>query len=152
MATITLTLSAPIAAYGTTPRLQHRLTDDRPGRNTVIGLLRCALGLHRDEPSPDLDLLDIQVESASHANRFRDFHTIRGAVTYEGKPGRNAITTRHYLAESYTTVVIEGPEDVVGIVEASLREPYWQLYLGRRCCVPDRPVLTHDRLEVAETQ
>ena len=138
---LTLTFSAPIAAYSTAPRLQHRLTDDRPSRTAILGLLRCAMGIPRDVPSPDLDALTITVQDASYAERSRDFHTIRNAITYDGSPGRNAITTRHYLTESCATVNIQGPAPILNRIQAALAKPYWQLYLGRRSCVPDRPVL-----------
>ena len=138
---IQLTLSAPIAAYGIGTRVQHRLTQDAPTRSAVLGLLRCALGVPRFQPCPELDALTITVDSATHADTVRDFQTVRNAVDYNNSPGRNIITTRHYLLEAGATVTIDGPPDTLERITEALRRPHWQLYLGRRSCVPDRPIL-----------
>lgn len=145
---LTLTLSGPLAAYGDGPRLQHRLTGPAPTRSAVIGLLRCALGIARDQASPELDQLSVTVTQATSTGRESDFHTVRDAVTYDGKTGRNIITTRHYLVESSATVTIDGPG--LEALATALARPRWQLYLGRRCCVPDRPVLAHSGTGSAE--
>lgn len=147
---LTLTLSGPLAAYGDSPRLQHRLTGPAPTRSAVIGLLRCALGIPRDQSSPELDQLNIAVEEARSTGQEADFHTVRDAVTYDGNLGRNIITTRHYLVESSATVTIDGPG--LDALASALARPQWQLYLGRRCCVPDRPVLSHTWTGCAESR
>jgi CRISPR-associated Cas5-like protein len=147
---LTLTLSGPFAAYSTAPRLQHRLTGDEPTRTAILGMLRCALGVPRFEPCPDLDGITVTIDQATHAERLRDFQTLRDAVTYDGKPGRNLITTRHYLTEFAATVTLDGPQTTLERIAHALSQPQWQLYLGRRCCVPDAPLLTHSLWKTAE--
>lgn len=136
-----LTLSAPIASYGVGPRVQHRMTEDRPTRSAILGMLRCALGVPRFQPCPDLDALTITIGEAHHTDTLRDFHTLRNAVDYNGAPGRDIITTRHYLTESASTVTIDGTPETLERITEALRRPRWQLYLGRRSCVPDKPIL-----------
>lgn len=148
METIRLTLSAPIASYASTPRLQHRLTDVEPTPTAIQGLIRCALGLRRGEPGPDVQ---VRVVESSHAGQMRDFQTIRGAATYSGLSGRAAITTRHYLTEACSVVEVSGKTDVIQQIANALECPRWQLYLGRRSCVCDRPVI-HRPSKIAETQ
>ena len=151
MTMLTLFLSGPLAAYSSAPRLQHRLTGDEPTRTAILGMLRCALGVPRFAPCPELDDITVTVDSATHGNRLQDFQTLRGAVTYDGKPDRNIITTRHYLTEFAATVTLDGPQDTLGRIATALARPQWQLYLGRRCCVPDSPLLTHSLWKTTET-
>lgn len=138
---ITLTLSAPLASYGVGPRVQHRVTATAPTRSAVLGMIRCALGIPRFEPCPAIDAVTVTVTQASYVDTVRDFQTVRDAVDYNGAPGRNVITTRHSLTEFSATVTIDGPSETLEHIAAALQAPRWQLYLGRRCHVPDRPIL-----------
>lgn len=138
-----LTLSGPIAAYNTTLKTNYRLTGEQATLSAVYGLIRCALGLKRGEPNPEISA---RILSSQHQDKFIDFQTVREAVRYNGGGGRNAVTYRYYLSESHSEVEVTGADVVIEEIRAALDYPKWQLYLGRRNCVPDRPILTGERL------
>ena len=140
MPKLVLRLAGPMAAYGTGPRLQQRLTEDAPTESAIRGMLRAALGIRRGEPAPALDGLQVEVGETTHGGILEDFHTIRDAVTYDGAPGRNAITTRHYLSDFSSTVTLRGDLQQIRAIAKALARPKFQLYLGRRNCVPTGPI------------
>jgi CRISPR system Cascade subunit CasD len=129
-----------MAAYGTGPRLQQRLTEEAPTESAIRGMLCAALGIRRGEPAPALDGLQVEVVESRHDGILEDFHTIRDAVTYDGAPGRNAITTRHYLSDFSSTVTLRGDLQQIRAIAKALARPKFQLYLGRRSCVPSGPI------------
>jgi CRISPR system Cascade subunit CasD len=129
-----------MAAYGTGPRLQQRLTEEAPTESAIRGMLCAALGIPRGEPAPALDGLQVEVGETTHSGILEDFHTIRDAVTYDGAPGRNAITTRHYLSDFSSTVTLRGDLQQIRAIAKALARPKFQLYLGRRNCVPTGPI------------
>jgi hypothetical protein len=103
------------------------------------------MGLERNTPRSTLDAITVSVLSASYegseVGMSIDFQTIRNAVTVDGDSGRNAITYRQYMTRYHSEVEISGPDSLIQDVEKALRKPKWQLYLGRRAHVLDRPVL-----------
>ena len=140
MPKLVLRLAGPMAAYGTGPRLQQRLTEEAPTESAIRGMLCAALGIPRGEPAPALDGLQVEVGETTHSGILEDFHTIRDAVTYDGAPGRNAITTRHYLSDFSSTVTLRGDLQQIRAIAKALARPKFQLYLGRRNCVPTGPI------------
>lgn len=140
MPKLVLTLAGPMAAYGTGPRLQQRLTEEAPTESAIRGMLCAALGIRRGQPAPELDGLQVEIGETSHGGVLEDFHTIRDAVTYDGAPGRNAITTRHYLTDFRSTVTLRGSLEQIRTIAKALARPKFQLYLGRRNCVPSGPI------------
>ncbi|GMV38185.1 MAG: hypothetical protein AMXMBFR61_26930 [Fimbriimonadales bacterium] len=86
--------------------------------------------------------------------RWWDYHTVGagiGLLTAEGKIKRTAVTgeletlvsRREYLADASFLAVLQGEPGLVGELLAALSQPRWPLYLGRKCCVPSRPILEH---------
>lgn len=50
--------------------------------------------------------------------------------------GGTKMTYRYYLQDMAFAVVLELPEAVSGEIVEALQSPVWDLYLGRKCCVP----------------
>jgi CRISPR system Cascade subunit CasD len=141
MKTLTLTLSAPIASYGNTPRMQHRLTQYAPTKSAIVGMIACAMGIPRDGSIEYLEAIDMCVLSVNSGAIEQDFQTVRGAVTNDGGSDRSAITTRHYLPDYCAEVEIAADGTLIDAIEYALKYPKWQLYLGRRAHVLDRPLV-----------
>lgn len=81
-----------------------------------------------------------------------DFQTVTGSPlrNAEGKPkstGNTIISNRTYLQDACFTVVLETDPVWKEKILAALKEPKWCMYLGRKNCVPSRPIL--EREEVA---
>ncbi|SFH44783.1 CRISPR-associated protein, Cas5e family [Nitrosospira sp. Nsp14] len=59
----------------------------------------------------------------------------------DGKPrksdgGGNKMTYRYYLQDAAFAVVLEVPIDKAEVVALALQNPAWDIYLGRKSCVP----------------
>ena len=83
---------------------------------------------------------------------LRDFHMVGSGYdkqdpwatllipkTSDGKPavgGGSKMTYRYYLQDAAFAVVLEVPVDKVELIAQSLQNPAWDVYLGRKNCVP----------------
>jgi len=59
--------------------------------------------------------------------------------TRDGKKsvgGGAKLTYRYYLQDAYFAVVLEIPKDKEDIITEAFKNPVWDLYLGRKSCVP----------------
>lgn len=164
-----LWLEAPLQAWGHDSRFGRRDSLDFPTKSGVLGLICCARGVggeERDWLAAWADL-DLQVEAFVPRNRIgeplprlpllRDFHMVGGGYddadpwqnllipkTSEGKKavgGGTKMTYRYYLQDMAFAVALETPADQVDPVASALRSPVWDLYLGRKNCVPTEFIL-----------
>ncbi|MDD4928199.1 MAG: type I-E CRISPR-associated protein Cas5/CasD [Gallionella sp.] len=83
---------------------------------------------------------------------LRDFHMVGSGYdkqdpwasllipkTAEGKPavgGGTKMTYRYYLQDAVFAVVLEVPADKAETIAQALQNPAWDVYLGRKNCVP----------------
>jgi CRISPR system Cascade subunit CasD len=83
---------------------------------------------------------------------LRDFHMIGSGYddqdpwtsllipkTSEGKKavgGGTKMTYRYYLQDAAFAVVLEAPLDKAKVIAQALQNPVWDIYLGRKSCVP----------------
>lgn len=59
--------------------------------------------------------------------------------TAEGKPavgGGTKLTHRYYLQDAVFAVILEVPNSLAEAVSEALQNPVYDIYLGRKCCVP----------------
>ncbi len=143
-----LRLEGALQSWGESAPWDNRGTAAAPTKSGIVGLLACAMGFPRN--SPEIIALSNAITMGIRADRAgvlaSDFHTVQGMPDIrnaEGKKrsGSNTIvTTRWYLQDASFLVVVE--TDVVWRerIAAALRRPAWCLYLGRKSCVPSRPV------------
>ncbi|MBN8714638.1 MAG: type I-E CRISPR-associated protein Cas5/CasD [Xanthomonadales bacterium] len=159
-----LWLEAPLQAWGHDSRFGRRDSLDFPTKSGVLGLLCCARGAggeERDWLAAWADL-DMQLEAfvpRDHAGKplprqplLRDFHMVGSGYddadpwqnllipkTSEGKKPNGAgtkMTYRYYLQDIAFAVALEAPAEHVDSVVSALQSPAWDLYLGRKNCVP----------------
>lgn len=136
MSVLVMRLSGPWQAWGVDSRYARRDTMPRPSKSGVVGLLANALGRPRDADLADLAGLRFgcRVERAGRVER--DFHTARA----EG--AKNPfVSTRYHLADACFLAAVEGDDVLLAQLGDALRQPRRPLFLGRRSCVPDAPVL-----------
>jgi len=104
-----------------------------------VGLLAAADGRRRTDPIEDLAGLRLGVRVDQPGQLLRDYHT---ALV---RTGRNSYTTqlsdRFYLSDAVFLAAVEGPTPLLEGLADALRRPKYLLSLGRRSCVPSRPVL-----------
>ncbi len=153
MTVLLLRLCGPMQAWGTQSRFTMRDTGLEPSKSGVIGLICAALGRPRSEPVDDLAAFRMGVRVDREGVMKRDYQTAGGVhrkgdkygvITADGKPGGTVISNRYYLSDADFLVGLEAPDDagadLLRRVNAKLREPTWQVFLGRKAFPPSVPV------------
>lgn len=159
-----LWLEAPLQAWGHDSRFGRRDSLDFPTKSGVLGLLCCARGAagmqtewlakwaDRDMqitayvpqdrqglPLPRLPLLrDFQMVGSGYDDKD-PWASLLIPKTSEGKKavgGGTKMTYRYYLQDMAFAVVLQGPESELKVLSDALQNPVWDLYLGRKNCVP----------------
>lgn len=149
--TLFLRLEGPMQSWGERGRWSERDTAREPTKSGVVGLLGCALGLKSDE---DLLSLSRSIQMGVRCDRpgvvLPDFHTVFGGVlSAEGKIKINAnthepetvVSHREYLYDASFLVALQGKPDLLSQLAQGLQNPVWPIYLGRKSCIPTRPVM-----------
>jgi CRISPR system Cascade subunit CasD len=157
-------LEGPLQAWGHDSRFGRRDTLDFPTKSGVLGLLCCALGAGGEQRErlallADLDLQliaytpqDAKGVASPRQPLLRDFHMVGSGYddadpwqsllipkTSEGKKavgGGTKMTYRYYLQDTTFAVALQVPAADVEAYARSLQNPVWDLYLGRKTCVP----------------
>ncbi len=159
-----LWLEAPLQSWGHDSKFGRRDSLDFPTKSGVLGLLCCALGAggkqmewlarwaERDMQVQAYVPTDKQGEVLPRQPLMRDFHMVGSGYddqdpwqnllipkTSEGKKavgGGSKMTYRYYLQDMAFAVTLQGPHEELTELEAALQHPVWDLYLGRKNCVP----------------
>ncbi|MDT0476185.1 type I-E CRISPR-associated protein Cas5/CasD [Streptomyces griseoviridis] len=149
-----LRLAAPLQSWGERSHFtEERDTAAFPTKSGLLGLLSCALGRHRGEDNSDLRRLRLTVRVDRPGYVLRDLHTVGGGLAPNdtvrtakgGTRDANRSTVyghRLYLADAaFVCALTCQDEEVLDRCAEALTAPRWPLYLGRRGCPPEGPVL-----------
>lgn len=156
-------LEAPLQSWGGDSKFGNRDTLKFPTRSGIAGLLLCAMGAsgeqiellaklklsrqtvisYRKQPTSDKE---------SSAPLLCDFHMVGSGYdknhawqkmmipkTAEGKAavgGGSKMTYRHYLQDACFAVVLTTSENLAEQFMQALQMPVFDIYLGKKCCVP----------------
>jgi len=160
-------------SWGIRARWDVRDTGLEPTKSGVIGLIGCAMGLRRRDPV--LEELDRSLRFGVRVDRpgviSTDYQTVTGYHRTAGGEykcrGGTVKTLEKALQRGESTVVspreyLHDARFLVGLavcpdrrrdnpmlleqVLDSLRRPKWPLFLGRKSCVPSRPLLDQESL------
>lgn len=155
-----LWLEAPLQSWGADSKFGRRDTLNFPTKSGVAGILLCALGASGEQREllGRLAPLKQTVVSYSRTNKtegeplLRDFHMVGSGYnsndpwetllipkTAEGKKavgGGTKLTYRYYLQDCKFAVVLEVPADLAAGFALALESPVYDIYLGRKNCVP----------------
>lgn len=163
MHALILRLDAPLMSFGTVLIDQHGFIDRFPGTSMFCGLIANALGWDHSD-FERLQSLQERIEYAARwdvpPRRLIDYHTVnmsqrkmngpswttRGVPEQHGsnKPGLTHQRYRHYWEDGLITVALslkgsESPD--LESVKRALERPARPLFLGRKSCLPSRPLL-----------
>ncbi len=152
--TLFLRLEGPLQAWGDQQsKFVIRRTAEAPTKSGIIGMLCAALGVSRPEAAeewlPKLGALRMGVRIDVPGIRWWDYHTVGAGMQMriakgEGKPKPGAmLTRREYLCDASFLVALQGEPGLIAKLESAMKEPKWSLYLGRKSCIPSRPLLEH---------
>lgn len=131
-----LRLAGPLQAWGDSSRFTRRMTRREPTRSGILGMLAAAQGRRRTDPIEDLVALRFGVRTDQPGRILRDFQTAR---TLDGSAAM-PLSERYYVADGVFLAGVEGDEGLIDGLARAVRSPRFPLYLGRRSCVPSRPV------------
>ena len=159
-----LWLEAPLQAWGHDSRFGRRDSLDFPTKSGVLGLLCCALGAggEQRELLKRWSGLDMQLQAYVWKDKkeqplpmeplLRDFQMVGSG--YDDKDpwasllipktsagtkavgGGTKITYRYYLQDMAFAVALQAPAGEAKEALAAFAAPVWDLYLGRKNCVP----------------
>ena len=162
-----LRLEGPLQSWGTRARWDVRDTSPEPTKSGVIGLLGCALGYGMYDPRLEqLDtklLFGVRVEHPGQVmvdyQTVTDFlPTAQGSFRHSGvktasdleklRANPDAVpatiqSPRAYLEDAAFLCSIEqcdGGRDILDTCAVAICDPQWPLFLGRKACIPTRPV------------
>lgn len=163
---LVLSVEGPLMAFGGATVDNRGVIRDFPSASMLVGLLANALGLRREQRMAHQRLQERLVFAARHervGGRLSDFQTAkleagdRGWTTWgvpEGRAGGAAtyasphLRYRDYLADASVTVALrldpaDEPPSLDELAEA-LDRPRRPLFVGRKPCLPSRPLLHPD--------
>lgn len=159
-----LWLEAPLQAWGHDSKFGRRDSLDFPTKSGLLGLLACAQGAGGEQRDwlavwADLDMQvlayvpqDRQGQALPRQPMLRDFHMVGSG--YDDKDpwqtllipkkndggkavgGGTKMTYRYYLQDMAFAVALQAPAALAQEAVAALQAPVWDLYLGRKNCVP----------------
>ena len=141
-------LEGVLQSWGERSKWDYRDTADFPSKSGVIGLLSCALGLERDDP--EIARMNRELSMVVRADRpgelIVDYHTISTEMLLNAEGKRRAgagtiVSHRSYLQDASFLVGISGEKMLLEKLKTALDAPVWQVYLGRKSCVPSIPVI-----------
>lgn len=159
-----LWFEGPLQSWGFDSKFGRRDTLSFPTKSGVLGLLCCALGAGGEQrellaalaPLRQTVLsfvrLDQDKNKIERQPLLRDFHMVGSGYddtnywenllipkTSEGKKPNGSgakMTYRYYLQDAFFAVIMESPADKANDFVQALENPVWDLYLGRKNCVP----------------
>lgn len=159
-----LWFEAPLQSWGADSKFGRRDTLKFPSKSGVLGLVCSALGAggEQTELLARFAVLDMQVISyrktkpnGQKRNKeplLRDFQTVGNGYddkdpwqtllipkTADGKKavgGGSKLTYRYYLQDAVFAVALQVPTNLAESIAQALQNPSWDIYLGRKNCIP----------------
>ena len=128
-------------------------TERMPTRDAVNGLIGCAMGLERGDDTVKELHLDIKyVISRGDAYVFRDYQTVKAAgkgfetfsPVNNGHITESIVKTIEYIYDTAYDVYVGGDAGVLHDIYRALADPVYGIYFGKRCCVPNAPVIEEE--------
>ena len=163
-----LTLSSVLQYFSDTDSIALRTTYNTslyPTKRAIVGMIASALGYERKDPrSKELyDNLDIKYSVIGEPIILNEFQTIRPLKcqqNYMNKYNkRNKFQTINgafqdrqltkniqFLQDAEFEVYVGGSDELLKKIYDALRNPVYSLFIGKRSCVPNKPLVTEFNL------
>ncbi|WP_037573018.1 type I-E CRISPR-associated protein Cas5/CasD [Spirochaeta cellobiosiphila] len=153
-----LWLEGPFQSWGVDSKFWRRDSLDFPTKSGLFGLYLSALGARGSQEDLLAQLAEYKQnifaywKTENQTSTLIDFHMVGSGYdsknswqknmipkTIEGKSavgGGAKLTYRYYLQDMAFGVIQELEDDLSYLIGKSLREPVFDLYLGRKNCIP----------------
>ncbi|SFR51556.1 type I-E CRISPR-associated protein Cas5/CasD [Thiomicrospira sp. ALE5] len=159
-----LWFEAPLQSWGADSKFGRRDTLKFPTKSGVLGLVCSALGAGGEQTellarfaSLDMQVISYRKTKPNGQKRdkeplLRDFQMV-GSGYDEKDPWQNLLipkkadgskpngagtkmTYRYYLQDAVFAVALQVPTDLTESIAQALQNPNWDIYLGRKNCIP----------------
>lgn len=147
MYVLTLRFAGLLQSWGEHSVWNYRDSATMPTKSGIVGMLGCALGYKRgDHRLVDLaSALSVVVRADVPGVMFQEFQTVtsESMMTCDGgfRPNGTITSYRQYLQDAeFTVFLLAESKELLSKLEYTLKHPVWGYYLGRKCCIPSRPV------------
>lgn len=160
---ILLRLEGALQSWGEHSRFDYRDCASMPTKSGIVGMIGCAMGLRRG--SEQFAVLSEKIRVAVRCDRpgkqSIDYHTVTADDTILNAQGKKRcktiVTYRTYLQDAFFVAAIETNQEWAQKIDHAFHEPCWPVYLGRKSCIPSKPVYIgikeeYDSLEEAMNQ
>jgi len=160
--TLAFLIDAPLQSWGSSSKFQRRETESWPTKSALVGVLAAALGIdkHSCDETAQLAMLSalsfsvFRWPKTAPLTRLADFHTVGGGYDKskpgerlhipckagDGSPFSTVITRRTYLTDARFIALFQGDPSTLERVAASLLDPVWGIWFGRKTCIPAEPL------------
>ncbi len=143
---ILLRLEGALQSWGEHSRFDYRDCASMPTKSGIVGMIGCAMGLRRG--SEQLMVLSEKIRLAVRCDRPGrqniDYHTVtadNSILNAQGKARcKTIVTYRTYIQDAFFLAAIETDWELAQKIDQAFHEPCWPVYLGRKSCVPSKPV------------
>jgi len=160
MPALLMRLAGPMQAWGTQSRFTVRDTGMEPSKSGVIGLICSALGRPRTKSIEDLCSLKMGVRVDQEGVMKREYQTAGGGkmwgkdygvINADEKSRKTVTSSRYYLCDADFIVGFQGDDpELLSEIQLHLKNPVWQIFLGRKAFVPSVPVFFPDEIAIVE--
>lgn len=140
MKSLVLVFSAYVQSWGETVIGHTRRTANQPTKSAITGIIASSLGRDKGDDISDISALKFAVRADRRGVVCTDYHTVRLITVPSSGEYVNRETLREYIYDGIFVAAISGDDDFVDDIAASMRKPSRPIFLGRRSCIPDRPV------------
>lgn len=164
-----LTLQGPMQAWGRSSYFDYRTSETLPTKSGIIGLISAAMGIPREdrERIERLNTIHMAAICMKGGASSTDFHTVgagydnlpekerilhqlptadRGQPSKRSKspkiPHKVAVTYREYLYDYRFEVILWGDSSLIEECAKAMCDGVWGGTLGRKNCLPTRPIFT----------
>lgn len=155
-----LVLDGVLQSYGTESKWDTRDTGYYPTKSAIIGMIGCAMGIERDDTYLDIlsKNISINVRIDKPGRPLDDLQTVNYPVLQaNGSLKKNKkkdlfypLLNKFYLQDAVFTVFVVGSLELLNSIYDAFQRPFWPVYLGRKCCIPSRPICIERPFENVE--
>lgn len=161
---VLLWFEAPLQSWGADSKFGRRDTLKFPSKSGVLGMVCSALGAGGEQTellarftSLDMQVISYRKTNAKSEKRdkeplLRDFQMV-GSGYDDSNPWEDLLipkkadgsrpngagtkmTYRYYLQDAVFAVALQVPSDLADEIVSALQSPHWDVYLGRKTCIP----------------
>lgn len=147
MTILKLNLVGPMQSYGVRGRWDYKDTLQYPTKSAVVGMLGCALGIPRERLEEISSKIKVHIRINKEGKiaedyQIREYKTTEGIdETKKDKKTDKFVLHKSYLYDASFTVYVEGDLDFLNDCYKALLDPVWNIFLGRKSCVPSMPLV-----------